>query len=716
MKNKINFISGETYTLAEFFSGNYKIIIPDLQRDFCWGDDNHTAEKKELVSDFVNNLIEQFEDSKDVLNLGLIYGYEVPTNHIQLCDGQQRITTLFLLLGMLNKKTDNKFRKHLISDFEYKEDDREPYLQYAIRESSLYFLSDLVCHFFINEEGDKEHTNEVGDIRKSTWFFNEYNLDPTINSIIHALKKIEAILEHKDNKWCFKFGEFLTSKLTLMYYDMENRKNGEETFVVINTTGEPLSNTQNLKASIQKINYEEWEEIETWFWKNCLNENGNDTADAGFNEFLRWVTMLNSDKDTLKEILATGIYVFPKEKINFDEIKSYFKQVKFLFEQWEKKDKLSKDYLSPKKNNNDLRVISQIDCFRLLPLITYCKNHKVTNNDRNLLRLYKFVNNLTRINRVGKVVNDLVYEIINMANKHEDIIELLEDNDISETILSNEERLKLSILKNNTNRDEIEEAFWKAQDDKVGSHKLWSGEILPLIEWSIQDTSNPKTFDINTFNRYTKRFNEVFTNKEKADLDSLRRALLTCDLKEYPKVFRGNTNYSFCYEWSDWHTLIFEKKDKFKLLFDKLESGETYEQMINDYSDTGNEFYDFVKKDYLLKYCEQKNIQWEENEGWLLIKRQRATYYTSVYNMHLSHYLSSITLPNTKIECEYNFVKVSHNDDVFYIRYSDNKWNFYETEEDIRQNEKPSDTIDFEGKERYNYSEVLESKFLKKIT
>ena len=173
MANKINFITGETYTLAELFSGERRIIIPDLQRDYCWGDENNTkstGEKGELVSGFVNNLLAQFIDYKtinDSLNLGLFYGYEVPANHIQLCDGQQRLTTLYLLLGMINKNTiehkedtlltDGKFRRYLISDFEYKHDDKEPYLNYAIRESSLYFLSDLVCKFFIGNTDKVEN-------------------------------------------------------------------------------------------------------------------------------------------------------------------------------------------------------------------------------------------------------------------------------------------------------------------------------------------------------------------------------------------------------------------------------------------------------------------------------------------------------------------------------------------------------------------------------
>ena len=47
--NKINFITGTNYTLSELFSDEGKIIIPDLQRDYCWGDEVHTKNKIELV-------------------------------------------------------------------------------------------------------------------------------------------------------------------------------------------------------------------------------------------------------------------------------------------------------------------------------------------------------------------------------------------------------------------------------------------------------------------------------------------------------------------------------------------------------------------------------------------------------------------------------------------------------------------------------------------
>lgn len=704
MKNKINFVTGETYTLAELFSGNRRIIIPDLQRDYCWGDQTHTAEKKELVSGFIETLMQQFcplPDSRsntiDMLNLGLIYGYEAPEDHIQLCDGQQRITTLFLLLGMLNKKSEqNVFRRLLISDYEYLQDDREPYLQYAIRESSLYFLSDLVCHFFIKEKDDHWYVEACSDIKKSPWFFSEYHSDPSICSMIRALEAMDSILSDKDKAWCEEFGSFLSSRLTFMYYDMENRKNGEETFVVINTTGEPLSANQNLKPLIisrnstykrvgmaengQQVSYSaaaDWEEMENWFWKKRGND--NDTADAGFNEFLRWITMLHAENEELKLILANGKYTFPVS-VPFEDIYSYWQIVKFLFESWEQCGVMKEGYLSPSvnKENDDTKTIGQIDCFQLLPLIAYCKTWGIPKTgDRRLLRLYQFVHNLARIDNVRKSVNELVYDAICLSKSYEDIIEVLEDKiSISTTILSKEEKLKLDIVKSNlVIREDIEDSFWQAQSCKIKSHNIWSGQILPLIEWSTEAGN----FSLDKFKNYLKIFDETFHGNCDGNIDDVRRALLTRNLNEYPKIFNGNTNLSFGWEWSDWSILINENKDAFKKFFDDLLSGVSVQDMINNYGQS-EEWSEFVHKDYLLRYCEKKNIQRNDNLGWLLIKKQRATNNFSVRNYHLKKYLeSNLQKGNWEIWIWHENLLVVENKKkniVFDIRYVSRKWEF----------------------------------------
>lgn len=663
MANKINFITGETYTLAELFSGDRRIIIPDLQRDYCWGNEDNkksTGENGELVSDFVNNLLTQFEEyqkknDKDFLNLGLFYGYEVPANHIQLCDGQQRLTTLYLLLGMINKETienkdnqltEGKFRRYLISDFEYKHDDKEPYLNYAIRESSLYFLSDLVCHFFIANK------DNVETIKSADWYFDYYNLDPSIQSMLKALAIIESFLKDKNSN-CVEFGEWLLNKVTFLYFDMENRKNGEETFVVINTTGESLSSTQNLKPLVLQEKNESfdntgfkgidgcWEEIETWFWQK--REGDNDTADAGFAEFLRWISIIeqvgidapkeeqtDSIKKLIQLILQGKHCDFPYKEIPFEKIYNYWKALKWIAEN--KEFSFVQDFLSPKANDavNNRNAIGQNDCFILLPVLKYVHDNlsyieSDADKQRNAKRIYEFFKNLIRIDNVSKAVNTLVGETIKIIDliKNGDLVDLIDPkvdvSNISKQILTTEEKKKLEILRNSTtDRDKVEVAFWKAQ-----KHNIWSGEILPMIEWATDENGN---FDLDKFNNYREKFAEVFAGECNANIDNTRRALLTRELKDFPRVFRGYTNKCFGWEWSDWQVLINDNKDEFKCFFDDLLKSDTLQNMIDVYATTTDKFYRFVKNPELLAYCEQKNIQkWDSS--YCLVKQRQAKKY-----------------------------------------------------------------------------------------
>lgn len=280
--------SGHSYKLTDLFTDNRHIIIPDLQRDYCWGDKKHGDNKIELVSGFLNSLNDVFIKNSG-LKLGMIYAYEYPenSNRIFLCDGQQRITTLFLLLGMINRHIENeKIKDFLISKFELT-DDQEPRLQYAIRESTLYFLSDLVCNFFLTNTNTK-----VSEIKKplTKWYFDEYNLDPTIQSMISSMEIIEnKISDFGDLE---KFTDFLLNKIEFFYFDMKNRETGEDMFVVINTTGEPLTATENIKPILignndnpeeRKIESDLWEKWEKWFWINKYNSEYE--ADNGLNAF-----------------------------------------------------------------------------------------------------------------------------------------------------------------------------------------------------------------------------------------------------------------------------------------------------------------------------------------------------------------------------------------------------------------------------------------------
>jgi hypothetical protein len=283
--------SGNTYKITDLFTDNRHIIIPDLQRDYCWGDKRHGDNNNDLVTAFLQNLKDIFKEDRHI-KLGMIYAYEYPlnSNRIYLCDGQQRITTLFLLLGIINRQflknniANKDVRKCLISELELN-DDKEPRLLYAIRESTLYFLSDLVCNFFL-----KDIDYKVSDIKKQSWYFREYNLDPTIQSMISAMEIIENEIENYDD---FQgFAEYILNKISFFYFDMKNRETGEDMFVVINTTGEPLTSTENIKPLligniINEKQREEasntWEKWEKYFWENRSEKEHE--ADNGLNKF-----------------------------------------------------------------------------------------------------------------------------------------------------------------------------------------------------------------------------------------------------------------------------------------------------------------------------------------------------------------------------------------------------------------------------------------------
>lgn len=679
MANKINFITGETYTLAELFSGERRVIIPDLQRDYCWGDENNiksTGEVGELVSDFISNLIEQYKDQKEnddqgTLNLGMFYGYEVPANHIQLCDGQQRLTTLYLLLGMLNKQT-GKIRHHLISDYEYKHDDKEPYLNYAIRESSLYFLRDLVSQFFINNQ------EKVKSIKQADWYFEDYNLDPSIQSMLKALQKIED-LSNKMPEDLGKFEDWLLNKITFLYFDMETRKNGEETFVVINTTGEALSATQNLKPLVlqEKNDFFDntsfknndnlsidkcWEEIETWFWKN--RSNNNDTADAGFAEFLRWVSIIElvdepvaperktKDISKLIQLILQGKECdFPYKKIPFKNIYNYWKATVWVSQN--SNFVFVRNYLSPYMNPdvNKRAAISQSECFVLLPVLKYVSQNLDdidSNADKqlNAKRIYLFFNNLKDILNVSKNVNSLVGDAINIIDliKNGDIATLLDPSvdtsSISIQILSVEEKRKLKILLNAPNRVDIEKSFWDAQKSSI-----WSGEILPMVEWAMDGNG---IFDLALFDEYKNKLNEILKNG-----DLFRRALLTQNLNNYP-FKKTESNYSFGLDGKDWNLIIKNNHQKIKNFLNLITLGQTHtdmEQMIKN-CPKSHPWIDFILDPKVIAYCEKKNIQ-KWNKSFCLIKSERATTYAELKAYKL--YCEYLNSPNLYINWKIDF-------------------------------------------------------------
>lgn len=591
--------SGEPYTLSVLFGDDCKIVIPDLQRDYCWGCGDNTKDRRELVSVFVRGLVELYMNGK-AMNLGMVYGYEDPpgSGHIQLCDGQQRITTLFLLIGMLYRECRHEpLRNLLMSDYELL-DDREPKLLYEIRQSTLYFMSDLVCDFFISGNG------ELRELKKSAWYYSSYDNDLSIIAIIGALEKIDNVLKSMRGNpdWDIHgFCDFLTGSFTFTYYDLCNRRNGEATFVMMNTAGEPLTFPQNLKALLFAANRYDtlisarWEEMSRWFWKNRdkSDPDVSTTSDDGMNEFLRWVAIIRcGDRMMANSILRDGkTYVFPVDTVRFDDIWRCFVAYRRVW-----------NVICGIGGKPAYEEHSVTDCFSLFPAILYADRFDTGVDAVDISGIWNYFFNLARYQNVS-VGNNLLHIAMDavMNLKDKDIVGLLDLPDSYAAVIPEEEAVKLSILRESMCRKEIERMFYKAQN-----HQMLNGRLRDMIMWCIDGEGK---FDHRLFREYFTRFDSVWNGDIdcRSDLDDVRRALLTFRSEGFPLVRKGETMFSLCWTKYEWRRLMAYSPDLIKAFLDRLRV-RSVREMIAGCNDRGNYYWFIIKDKKILGRCGQRII------------------------------------------------------------------------------------------------------------
>lgn len=605
MENK-ELKSNDYYSLSELFSTpNRRIIIPDFQRDYCWGDKTHGENNIDIVNGFLETLIDEYEDSKDSnVLLGKIDVYEHPKNHIYLTDGQQRLTTLYLLIGMLYRREQNEEMKSqlkqcLISDFE-ENDEREPYLQYAVRESTVFFLRDLVNEFFIETNSIK-----VSDIPNQPWYFSDYDLDPSIISMLLAL----SIIEDKSKEFKDGFSIFVINKIKIQYYDVQSKKQGEERFVIINTTGKSLTVSENIKPILLGgINDfpKEWEERETWFWKN--KKEGEAVADNGVNDFLTWYFQIVDKQDSVEIIKkAKQLLKTKKNEAHLKKIQEYFEALQLLLK-YLKEDRFQEQFMfinneTEVKNIVSIRELNKEDQQKniLLPLLAFIAKFGEDKEKtyQFLRRLRKNYFDLQWENRNGNYVDwRYVLQIIEKVNTVHDILTFSEQFEqianlkLPETVWYNEEERQKDKFKTN-NQKLIEK--WEDDTD-------FMGDLSPLI--AVVECRD----DINEYREYYEIYTKInpnnFSFSKNIKLGNIYRLLTYLEngifehravsgwgycmlVQSTKKIF---LNKNFKYNWGKFRTS--EEQEVLKIFEGKLR--EFFDNLVLRYYDNVISFDDLL--------------------------------------------------------------------------------------------------------------------------
>ena len=230
MSNKTTFLS---------FSQNKKIEIPIFQRDYAQGRNDETTDK--IRKYFVSSLIEAL-DKNTPIELDFIYGREVD-NTITLIDGQQRLTTLFLLHWYLAQRIGK------IDAF------KNIKFSYATRD----YAKDFTAKLTTGEDFKIDFTQTLStELMDKNWFYDDWKHDPTVSGMLNMLDEMHEQLRDKtiDHYWSL----LEQGIITFYWLDLEEHQLTDELYLKMNARGKQLSKFENFKASlVKRMADEQWE-------------------------------------------------------------------------------------------------------------------------------------------------------------------------------------------------------------------------------------------------------------------------------------------------------------------------------------------------------------------------------------------------------------------------------------------------------------------------
>ena len=153
-------IEAKEILLANLFSENYVFQMPLYQRTFRWSKDNF----EQLFEDITDAM----ESKEEQYFLGSIILQQLKSkNEYEIVDGQQRITSIIILMSVIRDKTNNVKLKESISNSLYQKEDEFKGLKAKYRLTPWEELNDLFREYVYKENGTNKSLSSSQD-RKST--------------------------------------------------------------------------------------------------------------------------------------------------------------------------------------------------------------------------------------------------------------------------------------------------------------------------------------------------------------------------------------------------------------------------------------------------------------------------------------------------------------------------------------------------------------------
>lgn len=504
---------------------NKDFLIPSYQRGYRW--DN--KEVKELLEDINEFMLDKKNNGFYCLQPIVV---KEDKSKYRIIDGQQRLTTIFLIIKYLKDKSYFK-------------------IEYETREKSFNFL---------NEIKNKED-NSADNI--DFYYF------------LKAYKCIKDFFENNKNIDIDKFYDTLINNCKVLWYEISNDESEQDVFIRLNIGKIPLLEEENIKALFlsknEEIDDSDLEDrAKTWYEAEKKLRAKNDFSYLVLSKINKEYIEKESDNNILNDdFLRIGVYLHAITKDNNQNVLfNYFYNLKKnnkLNEEWDKLEKcintLSK-FASDDNGNGDERNIFHYIGFLIL------------NDIMNINSIYKLWNESRQKDLFSESLLEEINNNISSLVNGKDISDYIDDlnfNDDKEKkiifkilVLFNIDRLlkdKGSIEYFKFNRFQLEE--WSlehiyAQNSKSIKEYVAKDSKQEVVKWLeeiieyIEDASLTKEIE-NTINKLNKKsiknidnFNNLLDNIDDnfKDNDSLNDIGNLCLLDKASNSRIGNNIFS----------------------------------------------------------------------------------------------------------------------------------------------------------------------------
>lgn len=289
------------------------IEIPLIQRDYVQG--RQTEVVNRIRENFIKALCDGLKPDATPVDLDFVFGDVQKDGSFSPLDGQQRLTTLFLLHCYLNWRTGN------LKDQAWQK------FSYATRPSARDF-----CEFLVSEKCNPDFSKKLSEwIKDQADYLPTWQYDPTIQSMLVVLNALHERFKNAEKSDLQEAWLKLTdvTNPAIRFHVLPIKAGGltDELYIKMNSRGKPLTEFENFKAHFEDVLTKSHPDQASEFaqkidaaWSDILwTYRGEDNLiDDEFIRYFRFVTEVcawNSGIDlTRLEDLAEQVYSDPDKK------------------------------------------------------------------------------------------------------------------------------------------------------------------------------------------------------------------------------------------------------------------------------------------------------------------------------------------------------------------------------------------------------------------